>query len=205
MPSNTRRGPVERKGILERHGVLLVGALMAAYVGLYGELCIHKYRYFLYTDFDLAIFVQAVDGLLHGTLYSSIRGMNWLGDHTSLILFLVAPLYAIARSPVTLLLIQTVALVLGALPVYWLARRKVLGAGVAIALSAAYLLQPALGYTNLFEFHPEVLSTSALLWAFYALSENKRGWMVIASALALLGKEDVALAVLGMAFYALSL
>jgi len=197
--------PVDRKGVLERHGVLLVGALMAAYVGLYGELCLHKYRYFLYTDFDLAIFVQAVDGLLHGTLYSSIRGMNWLGDHTSLVMFLVAPLYAIARSPVTLLLVQTVALALGALPVYWLARRKLPGPGVAIALSAAYLLQPALGYTNLFEFHPEVLSTSALLWAFYALSENKRGGMVIASVLALLGKEDVAFAVFGMAIYALSL
>jgi uncharacterized membrane protein len=189
----------------DRHGVLFVAALMAAYVGLYGELCIHKYHYFLYTDFDLAIFVQAVDGLLHGTLYSSIRGMNWLGDHTSLVMFLVAPLYAIARSPVTLLLVQTVALALGALPVYGLARRQLPSAGVAIALSAAYLLQPALGYTNLFEFHPEVLSTSALLWAFYALLENQRGWMVTASVLALLGKEDVALAVLGMAFYALSL
>ena len=189
----------------KRHGVVLVCALMAAYVVLYGGLCIHKYRYYLYTDFDLAIFVQAVDGILHGTYYSSIRGMNWLGDHTSLVLFLVAPLYAIARSPVTLLLVQTVALALGALPVYWLARRHLPRRGVAIVLSAAYLLQPALGYTNLFEFHPEVLSTGALLWAFYGLVENKTRWMVIASALALLGKEDVALAVLGMALYALSL
>ena len=204
-PNIAHCGPLDTVGVLGRHGVLLVCALIAAYVALYGGLCIHKYGYFLYTDFDLAIFVQAVDGLLRGTLYSSIRGLNWLGDHSSLVMFLVAPLYAIARSPVTLLLVQTVALALGALPVYWLARRKLPGAGVPIALAAAYLLQPALGYTNLFEFHPEVLSTSALLWAFYGLVENKTRWMVIASALALLGKEDVALAVLGMAFYALSL
>src|SRR5262249_16444860 len=182
-PLHAHRDPIDRKGVLERHRFLLVFALMAGYVGLYGALCIHKYRYFLYTDFDLAIFVQAVDGILHGTCYSSIRGMNWLGDHTSLMMFLVAPLYAMARSPVTLLLVQTVAVALGALPVYGLARRMRLGPWVAMALSGAYLLQPALGYLNLFEFHPEVLSTSALLWAFYALWRNQRGWMVFASGL----------------------
>ena len=47
-----------------------------------------------FDDIDLAIFAQACSRLMHGSLFSSIRGMNVLGDHSSLVLFLVTPLYA---------------------------------------------------------------------------------------------------------------
>ena len=60
--------------------------------------------------FDLPIFVQGVEGILRGNLYSTIRGLHILGDHSSLNLFLVAPIYALFRTPMTLLVVQTVAL-----------------------------------------------------------------------------------------------
>jgi hypothetical protein len=77
----------------ERHARLLLALMMAAWAGLFSYHAWLKYRYYLYSDIDLPLFVQAVDGILHGTLYSSIRALYWLGDHSSLILFLVAPLY----------------------------------------------------------------------------------------------------------------
>ena len=110
------------------------------------------------------MFVQAVDGLLHGTTFSSIRGLNWLGDHSSLILIPLAPVFALAPHAITLLGLQTLALAAGAVPVWLLARRELPAGPLPLACAALYLLQPALGYMNLFEFHPETLAVPFLLW-----------------------------------------
>ncbi|MGH7730746.1 MAG: DUF2079 domain-containing protein [Candidatus Eiseniibacteriota bacterium] len=180
-----------------------VWAMIAAYVAVYATIGFVKYSHMLYDDFDLAIFAQACDRLLHGSLHSSIRGMNWLGDHSSLVLFLVAPLYGLFHDPRALLAVQTVALALGALPVHALALRELGDRRAALGCAAVYLLYPALGYANLFEFHPETLSTAPLLAAFYFVRAGRLGPAAGWAALALLGKEDVALAVLGLAVYAL--
>src|SRR6185503_19740316 len=91
---------------------LALAVLIAAYAVTFSILCWIRWRHYLYTDFDLAIFAQAVDGILRGTLYSSILGMPWLGDHSSLILFVLAPIYAVVRHPMTLLAVQSAALAL---------------------------------------------------------------------------------------------
>jgi uncharacterized membrane protein len=177
-------------------------ALIALYAAIYSAASIWKYQHYLYDDIDLAIFAQAEAQLMRGSLFSSIRGMAWLGDHASLNLFLIAPLYALFRTPLTLLIVQSVALAIGALAVHGLALREVRHAGAALACAAVYLLNPALGHLNLFEFHPEVLSTPALLFAFLALREGRVRRTLGFALLALLGKEDVALVVGTMGLYA---
>ncbi|MBI5708837.1 MAG: DUF2079 domain-containing protein [Candidatus Eisenbacteria bacterium] len=186
-----------------RRSRAILWAMIALYAAAFSAVCAIKVRYYLYTDFDLAIFAQATDGILRGTTFSSIRGMNWLGDHSSLILFLVAPLYALFRHPLTLLVVQSAALALGALPVAWLARRELGSAALALGFAALYLLDPAVGYTSLYEFHPEVLATPALLFAFFYLRAGRPGRMALAAGVALLCKEDVALVALMLALYAL--
>jgi uncharacterized membrane protein len=193
--------PFER--FCERHARLILGSMIATWAAVYAFHAWLKYRYYLYTDIDLSIFVQAVDGMLRGTLYSSIRELHWLGDHSSLILFLVLPLYAIARHPVTLPVLQSVALALGAIPVFALARRELSSTWIALGFAALYLLYPALGFTALYEFHPEVLCTSALLAAFAAWRAERFGWTLAWAGLALLGKEDMALPVGAFAIYVL--
>src|SRR5207245_2039924 len=106
------------------------------YAAVFSFFSLVKLRNYLYTDFDLAIFVQATNSLLHGSFYSSIAGLNLLGAHSALGLALIAPLFAIVRHPATLLVVQSVALGLGALPVHRLARR-VLGSGHARAACGA--------------------------------------------------------------------
>lgn len=176
--------------------------LVLAYALAYSWVCVTKYRYFLYDDFDLAIFTQATAGILHGSFFSSIRGMNWLGDHSSLVLFLVAPFYALFPSAITLLVVQSVALGLGAWPVFAIARRQLGHEGVAVGLALAYLLYPAVGYTNLFEFHPETLATPALLFSMWGVLAERRGLALGAALVALTAREDVALVVLGIAVWA---
>ena len=182
---------------------LTLAVLIAAYAITFSILCWIRWRHYLYTDFDLAIFAQAVDGILRGTLYSSIRGMPWLGDHSSLILFVLAPLYALVRHPMTLLVIQSVALALGELPIHALARRELRHDGLALACAALYLLQPAMGYANLFEFHPELLATPLLAATFFFVRAGRARPSAICAGIALLCREDVALVVAMLALYAL--
>ena len=177
--------------------------LIAAQAVIFASLCAIKYHFLLYDDIDLAIFTQALANLLRGSLETPLRGMSWLGDHSSLNLFLLAPLFALFRSPLTLLTVQCVALALGAWPVYVLARRELDHPGAALGCATLYLLYPAVGYVNLFEFHPEALSTPAVLAAFAMLRAGRVAPMAFWSAIALLGKEDVALVVAAMGIYAL--
>jgi uncharacterized membrane protein len=179
--------------------------MAAVYAVVVSLVCAVKHRYYLYQDFDLAIFAQAVDGILRGSTFNSIRGMNWLGDHASLILFLVAPLYGVAHHPLTLLILQTAVLALGALPVYLLARRELGDLRLAVTFAAIYLLYPALGYVNLFEFHPESLATTTLLFTFYFLRAGRIGPMFLLAGLSLLAREDVALVVAAMGLHAFSI
>lgn len=171
---------------------------------VFATLCAGKLRAFLYGDFDLALFSQAIHGVLHGSFASSIRGMPWLADHSSLILVPLAPLAAVVPAPLLLVTLQSAALALGAVVVHRLARRELGSPLAALALAAAWLLQPALGYVALFEFHPETLAVPALLLAWDAWRDGHRTRMALAAGVALLCKEDVAFSVLGLALAALA-
>jgi len=173
--------------------------MAGAYAAVFTAVSVVKYRYYLYTDFDLAIFAQAMAQMLHGSFFNSIRGMNWLADHSSFTLFLLTPLYALFRSPLLLLVLQSLVLALAALPVYRLASRMLGDERLACVFVALYLLYPAVGYTNLFEFHPETFSTTTLLLAFDALLAGRVASTLLYGGLTLLAKEDAALAVFGLA------
>jgi len=179
--------------------------MMLVYSAVFITICVVKYVYFLYNDFDLSIFAQAAYTTIRGSLYNSILGMNYLGSHMSLVMFLIAPVYRVFSHPVALLVLQTVVLALGALPVYWLARRELKNEFVATCFAALYLLYPALGYTNLYEFHPETLTTTTLLFTFYYLWVGRFGMMLLFALLSLMAKEDVPLVVMMMGFYSLVL
>lgn len=189
--------------------------LAAAFALILGGLSLLKYRFYLYNDIDLAMFVQALERCLHGSTFVSIRGMSWLGDHASYVLFLLAPIYAVIRHPATVLVIQSVVLGLGAIPVHRMAARALTSRDAARidsvrgeprlaawAVAAAYVLHPALSHLALFEFHPEIVATTALLFAIDALATNRTRACLAWASLALLAREDVALVVFALGAWA---
>jgi len=189
--------------IARRREARIVFGLAALHFALYQTLCAIKLRWYLYRDFDLAIFVQAMHGLLHGSWFSSIRGMPWLGDHSSLILVPLVPVFVLAPHAATLLAVQSAALALGAVPVWLLARRELPAGPLPVACAAVYLLHPAVGYLNLFEFHPETLAVPLLIACVLEMRSGRTLRAAIAAGLALLAREDVALPVLTLAAIAL--
>ncbi len=102
-----------------------------------------------------------------------------------------------------ILIVQTLAIALGALPVFWIARRRLRSAWAGVAFAAVYLLLPALQAANLTEFHAVTLAVAPLLFAFYFIEEEKPGWAWVAALVALCVKEEIALLVLMLGLYAL--
>lgn len=202
-PSPAKSEVAAEPGFLDRRGTLVVCVMMALYSAVFITICLIKYAYFLYNDFDMAVYSQAAFLTIRGSLHSSILGLNFLGNHMSLLVFPISPMYAVCPHPTVLLVFQTVVLALGALPIYWLARRELRNTFLGVCFAALYLLYPALGYSNLYEFHPETLVTTTLLFAFYYMWVGRFWVMVLFAVLSLLGKENVPLVVMMMGLYSL--
>src|SRR4030067_836284 len=56
---------------------LVLAVLIASYAAIYVTVTMIKYRFYLYTDFDLPLFTQAADLLRHGSPWKTGRGVGW--------------------------------------------------------------------------------------------------------------------------------
>ncbi len=173
---------------------------IAAYFAVFATLSILRFTNFRASGLDLGIFDQTVwlMSRFKGAT-STIRGMNLFGDHMAPILFFLVPLYWVRLNVYGLLLIQTFALAMGALPIYLIARDKLESHWPALGLAAAYLVFPAMQYMNLFDFHPETLAVPLLLFAVLAVERKRYVWFYVCCGFAVITKEDMALAVLVLA------
>lgn len=209
---------------------LLAWGLILLYIVTFTWLAILRHASFDSSGFDLGIYDQVVWNTLHGRPFfytTTGQPLLHLSNHASLILLLVAPFYLIHSSPETLLFLQTTAIALGGLPLFWLAREKLgsyqdnnpqmaqmeeeksvksvvnfqSGDFAALSLLAAYLLFPTLQIVNLWDFHPPALAVGFFMAAFYCLVKRKGGWFLFWAILAMLCKEQLPLQVafLGLA------
>jgi uncharacterized membrane protein len=182
---------------------LVVSALLiTAYTAYFAHVTTDAYRAYGYRTFDLAIYDQGVWLLsrFHAPFVTAI-GRNLFGDHAQYSLLALVPLYWVRPDATTLLLVQAVVLALGAMPVYLLAMRRSLGPVLATVLVAAFLLHPALGQSNLENYHPDSFLVPILGFAIYAAVERRPRLFVVCSALALLCKEDVVFVLLPIALW----
>jgi len=178
----------------------ITGAIII-YMLLFGLISYFNYVFYGFSDFDLAIHAQSVWNILHGSIDSSILGIPFPGNHMALILFLVAPFYAIFPCPLLLLFIQTTVLAMGAMGIYLLAKKE-LSEKWAAALAASYLVYPPLIYMNLYEFHPVALASSFLIFMMYFYkTENFKEFFAFL-ALTLLCQENLSLVIMAFAAYA---
>lgn len=182
---------------------------MGAYAAGFSALAILRYRSFNTGRFDLGNMTQAVWATAHGhpLAVTNLQGdqVSRLGSHVDPILVAFAPLWWIWPSPGMLLTAQAVAIALGALPVFWLARKYLGSERAALGFALAYLLYPAVEWLALNEFHPVALACPLLLFAFWYLDEDRLVPFAAFAAVAALTKEEIPLVIAGMgAWYALS-
>ena len=186
-----------------------VWAGMIAYALGFGTLAALEHRAFETGRFDLGNMVQAVWSTAHGhpLEITDLGGnqINRLGAHVDPLLAGFAPLWWVWPSPTMLLVVQAVMLALGALPVYWLARKHLASERMAALFGLAYLVYPPVQWLALDEFHPLALACPLLLYGVWYLDEDR-----VPAALAFLGvaaltKEEVPLVIAGIGvWYAIS-
>lgn len=187
----------------------LLWTAMTAFALGFSVLAVLRHDAFNTGRFDLGNMVQAVWSTAHGRPLgmTDLAGeqISRLGAHVDPILVLFAPLWLAWPSPDLLLVTQALAIALGALPVFWLARKHLGSERVALGFALAYLLQPAVQWLALSEFHPVALATPLLLFAFWWLDEDRLLPFAVVAVLACASKEEIPLAVCGMGlWYALS-
>jgi hypothetical protein len=187
-----RRLPVPDSG-------LLLGGMIALFVGTFVWLAWLTHARFGSFGFDLGIFDQGVwllSRFQHP--FVTIRGLPLFGDHASYILLLVAPLYWLWADPRLLLLLQVICLAIPAVSIYLIGTRRLGSSPLAgLAVATAYLAFPALQWAAIWHFHPESLAAGFLGLAALAADRHRWRQMAIWLALALLCKEDVGLVVAG--------
>lgn len=96
-----------------------------------------------------------------------------LGIHFSPILLAIAPFYLALPSPVTLFLAQSVAVGVGAVPLYYIARDRLDDTTMPAILAIAYLISPMSTGVNWFNFHPEAFVPASVLGAIYFWTKGK--------------------------------
>jgi uncharacterized membrane protein len=121
------------------------------------------------------------------------------GNHATWFSYVLAPVYAIAPRPETLLVIQAILIAAAAIPLYLYAGLH-LPRWTAAIVACAYLVYPPLHGANLYDFHYLPLGVVFLWMTLYAVETNRRALAIGSVVLALSVREDVAacLAVVGL-------
>jgi uncharacterized membrane protein len=154
----------------------LAGLLLLTFLELVW-LSIARYQAYNVRAFDLGIMSQAIWSATQGRpLVFTIEGipLSRLARHVELIYFLFAPLYGLWPSPETLLVLQVLLYIAGALPLYILARRRLASAPAAVVVVAIYLFYPVAQTAVLFDFHGDTVAMPLFLFVIDAL--DRKAW-----------------------------
>ena len=197
---------------------LILCLLILLFTAYFSWLAIARHQMFRSSAMDLGYTTQVVWNTLHGRAFEFStyqnapidlplekfkRTDNLLGFHVELLLAPISLLYLIFPDPITLLVLQVIVVGLGALPTFWIARKRLESEWAGLAFAAVYLLAPALNGAILSDFHAVTLTSTLFLFAFYFLEED-RPWAFLAMiVVALSAKEDIPLLVFMLGLYIL--
>ena len=154
----------------------LVWLLIGLYVLGFGTLSVLKHEAFQTHAADLGNMDQPIWNTLHGRFVDETKDDGTqaprLTDHFEPIFALVSLTFLLYDDAKAILILQTVVIALGALPVFWLARDELESQLAGLAFAVVYLLFPALQAANMTEFHAVPLAVSPLLFAFHYTKEK---------------------------------
>jgi len=178
--------------------------LLAAfyYTLVFSTYSILTHETFSTSAYDVGLFDQGIWQLSRFRApFTTIKGVNLLGDHSFFYTIFLAPLYWVWANVNFLYVIQSLFLALGAIPLFLYARRKLENSFLALAVGISFLLYPALQNMNLENFHPETLATFFMIMSLYFLLLGNFHLFYPFIILSLLGKEDISITIAFIGLY----
>jgi uncharacterized membrane protein len=180
--------------------------MVGGYAVLFGWLSLSAYWAYAMHALDMGNMGQAAWNTVHGHPFAftnmrlpyaieAWRTTTRLSFHVEALFPAISLLYLAYPHPESLLLLQTVALAIGAVPTYLLARDVLRSTGLALVFALAYLLYPTVEALNLYEFHPVSLATPLLLFAFLFVYRRQYLAFLVCAVAAMGTKEEIGLVV----------
>jgi hypothetical protein len=148
---------------------------------------------------DLGLYQEALTrAWASPPLDSEILGSSFLGEHFSPVLFLLAPVYQLLPSPLTLVVLNAVFLWVGVFPLKALADEVGLTPPVANLVCLIYLFFPVVARSAGYPFHHETLYPVVLIGLYLAFLRDRKlaGALLVVAAISI--KEDAGLYLVGI-------
>jgi uncharacterized membrane protein len=188
---------------------VLLSAATAAFAAGFAALAVLRHLAYSTGRFDLGNMTQAVwstaDGRFLETTDLAGTQISRLGAHFDPILAAFAPLWLAWPDPTLLLVVQAIAVALGAPAAFLLARKHLGSERAGLAFALVYLVYPPVQWLVVMDFHPVALAPPLLLWGFWFLDEDRLVAFAAVAATACLTKEHVGLVVAALGvWYALA-
>lgn len=226
QPATKRNTQYPISALLSDPYRLLLVAAILVYVWLFAGLAFDQHAGMRTHKADLGQMDQAIWNTSQGRFVEEVKDdfvSTRLTDHVEPIFLLLAPVLWLWDDVRALLLLQVMAVALGALPLYALALEKLdqllpprqrgqiwqreplqqMTRPLALAVGLAWLLSPQLQSAVLTELHAIPFAAPLIVWAFWAVEKQRWRQFFIAALLVALVKEEAALLSAGLSLWAL--
>lgn len=168
---------------------------------LYGTLSVVRHNHFQTGGFDLGVYDQAVWQYSRFQWpYNTIKDRFILGDHLTLTLPILAPLFWIWNDVQILLIFQAIWVSFSVLAVYKLIRLRKFSPLSAICLSMIYSLFYGIQFGIFFDFHPVLLAVGLIPWMLYFLEAKRIKLFILSLVFLVLTQENMGLALASLGF-----
>lgn len=159
----------------ERFYFVLLSGMATLTAVFMANLALRLHWNFMIIACDTAAYQSAIVNTLHGNWFrdTAYDGPNILGLHTTLVLLLVAPVYALFPFPDTLFILQVCGVYSTVIPLYLVALELLRKPIAAFLIAGAALASPLLLHMAMAPFHPETWIGAAVLWSFYCYLRNR--------------------------------
>ena len=172
-----------------------------AFTGFLISLRVRQY-FELQTMYDMTVEANVAWHMVHGPwFFNSLDHDSFLGGHFSLVFFLIGAIYRWAQHPITLLVIQSLALGGGAVAVYYVALARKTTTSVALLAMALYMFNPYAHHISAHDFHLSPLAIPAILWMLYFIDSMQPWKAGTAALLSFTVEESILLPLVGVGLY----
>ncbi len=166
---------------------IIAGVISFAYWSLFGANALYTFHEYN----DLGTFAYNMYVYLHYPQFAHGFQILIYGNHVVPDFLFLLPIYYVAQSALTLLVIQAFVLSLTGVVVFFVAKDLIKRPLLALGISLAFLLNPGVFGMLVFDFHAEAFIALFYILTFYFYMKNKRNAFFV-SAILLLGTIEEA-------------